>query len=104
MTANKERSEVELRIGGKDRKLRYSLQRLAQLQTRFNGKPLLDIFGEIEKLNIEVIISLLHLGLLDDDKDLTEEQVSTFEDINITEVAQKIGQALTSSLGVKQGE
>ena len=58
----------------------------------------MEVLAELDKLNIKILLNLLYLALRNDDKDLTIEQVGSWE-MNITEVAGKLGSALALSLG-----
>lgn len=95
--ANKHRGEVEIDIGGRKRKMRLSLNSLVEFQQEFN-KPLLDVFGELDKLNILVIRSLLFYSLKDDDNSLTPEIIGNW-DIDFKITLEKLGETLNNSLG-----
>lgn len=98
---NPHRGQVKLDIGGRERTLRYSLNRLAAIQNRFGGKPLQQIFNELEQMNVEVLLCMLHQGLLDDDKNLTEEAVGDW-DFDLQPTLLKVSEALALSLGGSQ--
>jgi hypothetical protein len=96
--ANKKRGEMIVELGGRERKIKITLNDLAELQDMCGGKPLMEVLAELDKLNIKILLNLLYLALRNDDKDLTIEQVGSWE-MNITEVAGKLGSALALSLG-----
>lgn len=95
---NKHRGEVALNIGGRERKLRLSMNSLVELQEEFN-QPLALIFKELDNFNVKVIRSLLFCALQDDDKSLTREIVGSW-DIDLMDVFSKLGLVLSSCLGV----
>lgn len=95
--ANKKRGEDTIKLGGKERKLKVNLNDLAELQDMCDGKPLMDILVELDRLNIKVLRALLYLSLRHDDPDLTPEQVGSW-DMNLVEVSTKIGQVISLSL------
>jgi hypothetical protein len=96
--ANKKRGEMIVDLGGRERKLKITLNDLAELQDMCGGKPLMEVLSELDKLNIKILLNLLYLALRHDDKDLSIEQVGSWE-MNITDIATKLGEALALSLG-----
>lgn len=95
---NKKRGEVKLEIGGRDRVLRLTLNDFACLQDRFDNKPLMDILGTLDKLDVKVMRAMLYYALRHDDKDLTEEQIGEFE-MNFTVTVAKLSECIAVCLG-----
>ena len=92
----------------KERTLRYGVNALARIEESI-GKPIMGL--DLEHLGIKELLAIVHAGLYHEDKSLTVEQVGNLIDdySDITEVAEKLGEALTLAFGKgdsesKQGE
>jgi hypothetical protein len=96
--ANKKRGEIKVNLGGRDRLMKLTLNDFAELQDRYDNKPLVEILATLDKMDVKVLRALLFLALRHDDPDLTEEQVGNFE-FNLTDVAEKLGKCIALSLG-----
>jgi hypothetical protein len=95
--ANKKRGEIKVNLGGRDRLMKLTLNDFAELQDRYNGQPLVDILATLDKMDVKVLRALLYFAIRQDDADLTEEQVGSFE-FNLTEIATKLGECISLSL------
>ena len=96
--ANKKRGEIKVNLGGRDRLMKLTLNDFADLQDRYDDLPLVDILAKLDKMDVKLLRAILFLSLRHEDSDLTEEQVGSF-DVNLTEVAQKLGECIAISLG-----
>ena len=95
--ANKKRGQVSVEIGGKSRKMWLTLNDFAELQDRFDGKPVTEILQKLNQMDVRVLRAILHLALRHDDPDLTENQVGDFE-FSIADIASKLGECIALSL------
>ena len=90
------------------RTLRYGLNALAKVED-ITGKNIMGL--DLNNVSIKDLLAIIYAGLYHEDKELTVEKVGDFIDeySNITEVAEKLGEAFTEAFGkgngkTKQGE
>lgn len=95
--ANKYRGELSTNIGGRDRIIKFTLNDLADLQDHCD-RPLKLIFDSLEDMDVKIIRTLLYFGLRNDDPELTERAVGSW-DMNITEVIHLVSQSLERCFG-----
>jgi len=95
---NSKRGQVSIELGGRKRVLKLTLNDFAQLQDMNEGKPLLEILADLDKMDIKLIRSILCLALRHEDKDLTEEQVGSF-DADLSDVLVSLSDCISKSLG-----
>ena len=100
---NKQRGQIKVNLGDKDRIMHFSLDGLISISEEFDDMPLGEIFEALEKFDVKVIRSLIYHGLLEDDPDLSIEQVGKW-DMPLKEVMDDVGKALTACLGDKKGK
>lgn len=82
----------------KPRTLRYGMNALVKIED-ITGKSILAL--DLNKVCIKDLLAIIYAGLYHEDKTLTPEKVGDLIDeySNLTEVAEKIGEALTSAFG-----
>ena len=90
------------------RTLRYGLNALAKVED-ITGKNIMGL--DLNNVSIKDLLAIIYAGLYHEDKELTVEKVGDLIDeySNITEVAEKLGEAFTEAFGkgkgkTKQGE
>ena len=90
------------------RTLRYGLNALAKVED-IMGKNIMGL--DLNNVSIKDLLAIIYAGLYHEDKELTVEKVGDLIDeySNITEVAEKLGEAFTEAFGkgngkTKQGE
>lgn len=90
------------------RTLRYGLNALAKVED-ITGKNIMGL--DLNNVSIKDLLAIIYAGLYHEDKELTVEKVGDLidEHSNITEVAEKLGEAFTEAFGkgngkTKQGE
>lgn len=86
--ANKQRGESKIILNGEEKKLRYDLNALVELEDKM-GVPISEL-GNI-KMSIKNIRSLIWCGLLHEDETITEVEIGkhiTME--NLTEVQESV--------------
>lgn len=90
------------------RTLRYGLNALAKVED-ITGKNIMGL--DLNNVSIKDLLAIIYAGLYHEDKELTVEKVGDLidEHSNITEVAEKLGEAFTEAFGkgngkAKQGE
>lgn len=93
--ANRKRGFVEIELDGKERKLRYSLNALAELEDKL-GIPL----SELNEVNMGMkqIRAFLWAGLIHENPELTEREVGDMVDFdNMEYISEKIGEAFKTA-------
>ena len=92
----------------KPRTLRYGLNALAKVED-LTGKSIMGL--DLKSVSIKDLLAIIFAGLYHEDKNLTVTKVGDLIDeySNITEVAEKLGEAFTLAFGkdadkAKQGE
>lgn len=82
----------------KPRTLRYGLNALAKIED-ITGKSILSL--DLNKVGIKDLLAIIYGGLYHEDKTLTIEKVGNLVDeySNLTEIAEKLGEALTVAFG-----
>ena len=90
------------------RTLRYGLNALAKVED-ITGQNIMGL--DLNNVSIKDLLAIIYAGLYHEDKELTVEKVGDLidEHSNITEVAEKLGEAFTEAFGkgngkTKQGE
>ena len=90
------------------RTLRYGLNALAKVED-ITGKNIMGL--DLNNVSIKDLLAIIYAGLYHEDKELAVEKVGDLidEHSNITEVAEKLGEAFTEAFGkgsgkTKQGE
>ncbi len=95
-----ERGGVKIKIGKKTHTLLYTLKSLKLLTDRFE-QPLSQIFARFDSMDIDVIVGLLHAGLVHENPELTEEDVLEY-DLKIAPLSKKILEAISNVLGTAE--
>lgn len=93
--ANKKRGFVEIELDGKVRKLRYTLNALAELEDRLEIS-----LAELSdaKMGMKQIRAFLWAGLIHENEGLTESEVGEMVDFeNMEYISEKIGEAFKGS-------
>jgi len=96
---------ITLNIGGKERRLRFDLNALIELQNKAGiklsqlGEFLKDIDEDVSKFRL-----ILWAGLRHEDKDLTEEDVGQIDIMALMSKAGEVSNLLTDQLGLKEIE
>lgn len=82
----------------KPRTLRYGMNALAKIED-LTGKSILAL--DLNKVGIKDLLAIIYAGLYHEDKTLTIDKVGDLIDeySNLTEIAEKIGEALTAAFG-----
>ncbi len=82
----------------KKRNLRYGMNALVTVEEQI-GKPITSL--DLENISMKDLRSILYAGLVHEDKDLTPEQTGNLIDeySNITDVAEKLGEAFGLAFG-----
>lgn len=82
----------------KPRTLRYGMNALAKIED-ITGKSILAL--DLNKVGIKDLLAIVYGGLYHEDKTLTIEKVGDLIDeySNLTDVAEKLGEALTEAFG-----
>ena len=82
----------------KPRTLRFGINALAKIED-VTGKPLTKL--DLNSIGIKDLLGIVYAGLYHEDKDLTVEKVGDLIDeySDLTEVAQKISEALSLAFG-----
>lgn len=84
------------------RTLRYGMNALAKIED-ITGKPILAL--DLNNVGIKDLLAIVYGGLYHEDKTLTIEKVGELIDdySDLTEIAEKIGEALTEAFGKGNG-
>jgi hypothetical protein len=106
--ANPHRGEVDVELAGKDYKLRYGHNALAEVEKELK-RPITAIFavdenGEVTNFGFVEILALLAAGLRHQVKRMTSQRVGDLLDKSdrpLTYYGEKIGEALRTVLGKK---
>ena len=87
----------------KPRTLRYGVNALAKIEDII-GKPLSSL--DLAKVGIKDLLAIVYAGLYHEDKNLNIEQVGDLIDeySNLTDIAEKVGEALTLAFGKNEGK
>lgn len=87
----------------KPRTLRYGMNALAKIED-ITGKSILAL--DLNKVGIKDLIAIVYGGLYHEDKTLTPEKVGDLIDeySDLSEIAEKIGEALTIAFGEAKTE
>jgi len=87
----------------KPRTLRYGMNALAKIED-LTGKSILSL--DLNKLGIKDLLAIVYGGLYHEDKTLTIQKDGDLIDeySNLTEVAEKLGEALTAAFGGENTE
>lgn len=87
----------------KPRTLRYGMNALAKIET-ITGKSILAL--DLDKVSIRDLLAIVYGGLYHEDKTLTIEKVGDLIDeySNLTDIAEKLGEALTEAFGGEKTE
>lgn len=82
----------------KPRTLRYGMNALAKIED-LTGKSILSL--DLNKVGIKDLLAIIYGGLYHEDKTLTIEMVGDLIDeySDLNEIAEKVGEALTSAFG-----
>ena len=85
------------------RTLRYGINALAKIED-ITGKPILAL--DLNNVGIKDLLAIVYGGLYHEDKTLTIEKVGELIDeySDLTEIAEKLGEALTEAFGKAKGE
>ena len=85
------------------RTLRYGLNALAKVED-ITGKNIMGL--DLNNVSIKDLLAIIYAGLYHEDKELTVEKVGDLidEHSNITEVAEKLGEAFTEAFGIGNGK
>ena len=85
------------------RTLRYGLNALAKVED-ITGKNIMGL--DLNNVSIKDLLAIIYAGLYHEDKELTVEKVGDLidEHSNITEVAEKLGEAFTEAFGKGNGK
>lgn len=97
--ANRYRAIVDVEVGGEQRRLRFDLNALAEIEDRLQLDGITEVFGRLEKGSIKTLRVLLWAGLLHEAPDLTEREVGAW-DVDLTALAPLLAEALKLSFGV----
>jgi hypothetical protein len=91
MAENKQRGFVEIELNGEVKRLRYTLNSLAILEEKLGVK--MSKLNDVE-MGMREIRSFLWVGLIHEDKGLTEEEVGDWVDVDLMDyISEKIGEA-----------
>jgi regulator of replication initiation timing len=95
--ANKERALVEIELNDKMRKIRYTLNSLAELEDKLGVS--LDELNTL-KMGIKQLRAFLWAGLIHEDENLTEKEVGEWVDLdNMTYINEKVTEAFKAGSG-----
>ena len=85
------------------RTLRFGLNALAKIED-ITGKPILSL--DLNNVGVKDLLAIVYGGLYHEDKTLTIEKVGDLNDeySDLTEVAEKLGEALSEAFGKGDGE
>lgn len=100
--ANEQRGEIEIKIGGKLRKMRFGFNEMAQVEQRLDGRSILRMMAE-KNFGMWAIRESLYVGLSVYMPKLTPERVGEWlgEDMaNLGYYAAMVGQAVRSFMPV----
>lgn len=88
---------VKVNIGDKERTLKYPVMALIKLKKDF-GIQLSDLQDEAKAQDMEVILSIIYVGLIHEDRELDFEELGYMIDINeLPHIAQKLSEAFKGS-------
>ena len=97
------RPAVTIDIGdGKERTLKYNLNAFAEMEEKYGSVD--EALQAMEKGSIKAVRFMLWIGLVHEDKALTEEHVGDLIDIlDMEEIAEKMNKVIVSDLPDKEG-
>ena len=86
----------------KPRTLRYGMNALAAIED-LSGKTLMSL--DLNSVGIKALLIIVYAGLCHEDKSLSLEQVGDLLDeySNLSDIAEKVGAALTEAFGKPKG-
>lgn len=93
---------VEIKLD-RPRKLRFGIRELREIQARFDGEPLLETLGKLQKASLYHVLNMLLIGLRHEDRTLTPERmeqlVQDYLDRSgrLQDLMNAIGEALNAS-------
>lgn len=96
--ANEQRGEVDIKIGGKNRTLRFGFNEIAQLEQRLEGRSVLRLMAE-GNFGLWALREALYVGLLASSPKITPGRVGEWvgaDMANIGYYSAKIGEALAA--------
>lgn len=105
--ANPYKGEHIVKMNDKDYVLKYDLNSLAELQERLGVESFEGILEAFQKMEFKTVRMLLWAGILHNHVDeyerptVTEREVGSWN-INLMDVAETIGKALTKAMGVDE--
>lgn len=88
--------KVPVMIGGQERHLAYPIMSLIKLKKEF-GIELKDLQDEEKAQDMEVILAIIFVGLVHEDKELTFEELGYMIDVaDLPEISQKLSEVFGS--------
>lgn len=95
---NQHRGVVDIEIGGRQRRLRFTMNALVEIQDRLQLRGMSQIMAALQDMDFRTLRTLLWAGLVRDGRELTEEEVGEWA-FDVGEVAQKVANALVAAFG-----